>query len=1193
MARHRVKKKILTLVDGKDDCEVKNYLESEEEIVLDTYPGTEVLGKHPNRMIRVPLVSSSDPLQKITVIITLSPFYPHQSPTVAIEAGEDFCDEILSKKSGTPELMTTLGETIKLCVDTGVGCVMEIIRILVDALNSDRITPTVISPHEVKVSPQREQPVECVQASPLLTPIPMKEKDAQKLSILTCHLLRKCCFLKYPDSTEEGEIIFTKLLAYFMESNHIIPYQEKLAPWRHDYVLNAFSAAIDLANEEVTNHQAFLKWIWEDPSASTTLTHASGGRYAEQFTEQHKLGSGGFASVFVSRKNLDGRLYAVKKIVMHKRRTRTVLREVKTLANLNHKNIVRYYDAWVEDGFSEDLKEFVESDEEMEDEDEESKEEFSTSEEDSSSDSYESSTASTDMKNTSSSSSSLSSTLNSNYQTLYIQMELCSSLTLRDLLNGDGTGNSVFRSPEGVEIASAILRQLLSVISYTHQNGIIHRDLKPENILFESSENVSGDITDCNIRVVDFGLARKVPLKRGGETAAKSESFIGEETGEKYQAHSESPTNPMSTCCGTVVYSAPEQNQGSQYSLQADEFSIGMIALEMWLAIADKDNDFRKRSQIMTDIWKHENATLPSWFVSNNKAVALIIQGLVTHNVSQRKTCDEVLQDPLLPGRPFAIIEALNTIDYYGNTIAPSVLQHLLSLDYHYRGLSEEYIRFQQKNDSFPWTSLVSMSEWVARLHGFSPIPFMKTHIPISRSMGNSTQERVIDCQGMSYFYSDFPHYAIASYLSCQESDVPRAIFNFYCKKRPYINFSSCEFTEEHREIKCETLCCFLHLLCTTKATGKVTINISHTNWMHAISAARATKPCTFSIPSSIDDSTQQTPPNGRETSVVSFSNNQQYSCPMSPASGLYCSNSLGVCSFPTKTYPVECSNNHTSEPNYGSFFQKIMDEMSESASHYSSVVHDDMSDFLKSIVEAVKAFEIYLPKNLEISVVVSPYLRPSKKVIPKDLLFAYGPFIQCEMSSLSTNDTLPVAFGCAVDYTPDVMLSWGKGKKKHRKEEGKVFVLSIDAEYFMDAIGDTPVASTVPVSIQSGVGIVPSYNKWEAEDILKTCAELWMANIRTSLGCLLVPLPNSHCIRTNVSYTFKTPTLYFRKGSHKRDISAKESILTFIQSTAKAFLEKLVVPEEEKKTDAVQKDAKETKKGHKANKKLKKNKEQ
>lgn len=96
-------------------------------------------------------------------------------------------------------------------------------------------------------------------------------------------------------------------------------------------------------------------------AATETITDASGNpvlflstkRYTNEFRETCKLGRGGFGTVFKSTNKLDGHEYAIKKIRLSSAaawstQLEKVLREVKILALLDHPNIIRYYQAWLE-----------------------------------------------------------------------------------------------------------------------------------------------------------------------------------------------------------------------------------------------------------------------------------------------------------------------------------------------------------------------------------------------------------------------------------------------------------------------------------------------------------------------------------------------------------------------------------------------------------------------------------------------------------------------------------------------------------------------------------------------------------------------------------------------------------------------------------------------------------------------------
>ena len=79
-------------------------------------------------------------------------------------------------------------------------------------------------------------------------------------------------------------------------------------------------------------------------------------RYVREFTEDGRLGRGGFGEVFRVRNKIDGQPYAVKKVKACSRAALDpVLSEVTVLSRLNHPNVVRYFASWIEDGVSIDL----------------------------------------------------------------------------------------------------------------------------------------------------------------------------------------------------------------------------------------------------------------------------------------------------------------------------------------------------------------------------------------------------------------------------------------------------------------------------------------------------------------------------------------------------------------------------------------------------------------------------------------------------------------------------------------------------------------------------------------------------------------------------------------------------------------------------------------------------------------------
>lgn len=73
-------------------------------------------------------------------------------------------------------------------------------------------------------------------------------------------------------------------------------------------------------------------------------------RFLTDFEMLQCLGKGGFGVVFEAKNKIDHCKYAIKRIVLpSKQESRDrVMREVRTLANCEHQNIVRYFQAWVE-----------------------------------------------------------------------------------------------------------------------------------------------------------------------------------------------------------------------------------------------------------------------------------------------------------------------------------------------------------------------------------------------------------------------------------------------------------------------------------------------------------------------------------------------------------------------------------------------------------------------------------------------------------------------------------------------------------------------------------------------------------------------------------------------------------------------------------------------------------------------------
>ena len=156
-----------------------------------------------------------------------------------------------------------------------------------------------------------------------------------------------------------------------------------------------------------------------------------------------------------------------------------------------------------------------------------------------------------------------------------------------ELLHGEPV-ETLWRNHDGhvpVQMAAAIVDQLLDVLAAAHAKGIVHRDIKPAN-LFLTNEGV--------VKVLDFGIARV-------RDAMASSSSSGTSTG---------------MLLGTPAFMAPEQAKAFAHAIDAQT--------DIWAAGATFFT-------LVTGRFVHEGENAPQLLINSATTPAPSISTIVSH----------------------------------------------------------------------------------------------------------------------------------------------------------------------------------------------------------------------------------------------------------------------------------------------------------------------------------------------------------------------------------------------------------------------------------------------------------------------------------------------------------------------------------------------------------------------------------
>ncbi|KAJ7030818.1 Pkinase-domain-containing protein [Mycena alexandri] len=136
---------------------------------------------------------------------------------------------------------------------------------------------------------------------------------------------------------------------------------------------------------------------------------------------------------------------------------------------------------------------------------------------------------------------------------LYLCFDLCTGGELFDRICAKG---NYYEAD-----AAALVRTILTAVSYIHAAGIVHRDLKPENLLFRTPAE------DADIMIADFGLSRIME---------------------------EEKLSLLTEICGTPGYMAPEIFMKTGHSKPVDVWAMGVVTYFLLAGYTPFDRDTPK-----------------------------------------------------------------------------------------------------------------------------------------------------------------------------------------------------------------------------------------------------------------------------------------------------------------------------------------------------------------------------------------------------------------------------------------------------------------------------------------------------------------------------------------------------------------------------------------------------------------------
>ncbi|XP_055013276.1 eIF-2-alpha kinase GCN2 isoform X2 [Boleophthalmus pectinirostris] len=423
-------------------------------------------------------------------------------------------------------------------------------------------------------------------------------------------------------------------------------------------------------------------------------------RYFNEFEELQLLGKGAFGAVIKVQNKLDGCYYAVKRIQVNpaSKQFRRIKGEVTLLSRLNHENIVRYYNAWIEKHEKPSVGALSNTDSSEPQTPEKNPQEkkltrnefglldnvedmapppalsssveWSTSIEKSSSakcSGHQSSDEDDDddeddedvfgasfLPSDSSSRSDIIFDNGDDSMDEMSQMEQSKKPTADTTESIDSDRSLLIAHYLYIQMEyceKSTLRDTIDHELYLDQTRLwrLFREILDGLAYIHEQGMIHRDLKPVNIfldsqdhvKIGDFGLATDHPAN------VAAASFIADESGAATIPKPD-PTGNMTGMVGTALYVSPEVqgNTKATYNQKVDLFSLGIILFEMSYRPMTTGAE---RITVLSQL-RVEPITFPEDFNPNNQGTQRkVIQWLLNHDPAFRPTAQELLKSELLP----------------------------------------------------------------------------------------------------------------------------------------------------------------------------------------------------------------------------------------------------------------------------------------------------------------------------------------------------------------------------------------------------------------------------------------------------------------------------------------------------------------------------------------------------------------